>query len=62
MIGIICNINNTELCLNLRNEGLLSVPAADNILRFLPPLHITEEHAELCLNILKTILEKLRVN
>jgi len=62
MIGIICNINNTELCLNLRNEGLLSVPAADNILRFLPPLNITEEHAEICLNILKKILEKLRVN
>ena len=47
---------------NLRNEGLLSVPAANNILRLLPPLNITTEHADECINILKHTLEKLEVN
>ena len=62
MIGIICNMNNADLCSNLRNEGLLSVPAANNILRLLPPLNITTEHADACINILKDTLEKLEVN
>jgi acetylornithine/N-succinyldiaminopimelate aminotransferase len=62
MIGIICNMNNADLCSNLRNEGLLSVPAANNILRLLPPLNITTEHADACINILKYTLEKLEVN
>jgi acetylornithine/N-succinyldiaminopimelate aminotransferase len=62
MIGIICNINNAELCSNLRNEGLLSVPAGDNVLRLLPPLNITAEHADICLKILEKTLKKLEVN
>jgi acetylornithine/succinyldiaminopimelate/putrescine aminotransferase len=62
MIGIICNINNAELCSNLRNEGLLSVPAGDNVLRLLPPLNITSEHADICLKILEKTLKKLEVN
>ena len=62
MIGIMCNINNAELCSNLRNEGLLSVPAGDNVLRLLPPLNITAEHADICLKILNKTLKKLEVN
>jgi acetylornithine/N-succinyldiaminopimelate aminotransferase len=62
MIGIICNMNNAELCSNLRNEGLLSVPAGDNVLRLLPPLNITSEHADICIKILEKTLKKLEVN
>ena len=62
MIGIICNMNNAELCTNLRNEGLLTVPAGNNTLRLLPPLNITEEHADICLEILKNTLKILEVN
>jgi acetylornithine/N-succinyldiaminopimelate aminotransferase len=62
MIGIICNMNNAELCSNLRNEGLLSVPAGDNVLRLLPPLNITAEHADICLKILEKTLKKLEAN
>jgi len=47
---------------NLRNEGLLSVPAGDNVLRLLPPLNITSEHADICLKILEKTLKKLEVN
>ena len=59
MIGIICNMNNAELCTSLRSEGLLTVPAGNNILRLLPPLNITEEHADICLETLKNTLNKL---
>ena len=59
MIGIICNMSNVELCTNLRDQGLLSVPAGNNILRFLPPLNIEYEHAERCIEILKQTLNHM---
>jgi acetylornithine/N-succinyldiaminopimelate aminotransferase len=30
----------------LRDHGLLTVPAADNLVRFLPPLNITAQHLD----------------
>ena len=59
MIGIICNVSNVELCTNLRDQGLLSVPAGNNVLRFLPPLNIKYEHAEKCIEILKQTLDDM---
>ena len=59
MIGIICNVSNIELCTNLRDQGLLSVPAGNNVLRFLPPLNIKYEHAEKCIEILKQTLDDM---
>ena len=59
MIGIICNVSNVDLCTNLRDEGLLSVPAGNNVLRFLPPLNINLEHADKCIKILKITLDKM---
>jgi acetylornithine/N-succinyldiaminopimelate aminotransferase len=61
MIGIICNVSNIDLCTNLRDEGLLSVPAGNNVLRFLPPLNIKLEHADKCIEILKKTLDKMMV-
>ena len=55
-------MNNAELCSNLRHEGLLTVAAGNNILRLLPPLNITEKHADICIKILKNTLKKLEVN
>ena len=52
-------MNNAELCTSLRSEGLLTVPAGNNILRLLPPLNITEEHVGICLETLKNTLNKL---
>lgn len=60
MLGIICNMNNLDLCTKLRNEGLLSVPAGNNVLRFLPPLNITHEHLDKCLFIFKNTLDKIK--
>ena len=61
MIGIICNVSNIDLCKNLREKGLLSVPAGNNVLRFLPPLNIKLEHADKCIEIMKKTLDKMMV-
>jgi len=62
MLGIICNIKNSELCEGLRQEGLLTVAAADNILRLLPPLNIEKEHVDVCIDIIDKVLDKLDNN
>ena len=46
---------------NLREKGLLSVPAGNNVLRFLPPLNIKLEHADKCIEIMKKTLDKMMV-
>lgn len=61
MIGILCNMNNVDLCENLRQNGLLSVPAGNNVLRFLPPLNINNEHADKCIEILNNTLTNVKV-
>nr|WP_037257124.1 aspartate aminotransferase family protein [Rhodovibrio salinarum] len=46
MLGIRCHdqVANTDLGAALRQQGLLTVPAGDNIVRLLPPLVIDETH------------------
>ena len=53
-------INDTEesttawdLCLSLKENGLLAKPTHGNIIRFAPPLVITEEQLNHCLQIIK---------
>ena len=60
MIGIECKIKNLDLFNSLREEGLLSVPAAGNIVRFLPPLNINHSHIERALEILEKSMIKLK--
>ena len=58
-------INDTEdsttawdLCLSLKENGLLAKPTHGNIIRFAPPLVINEEQLNHCLQIIKqTIAE-----
>ena len=40
MRGLMCRVSNTDLIAACRNQGLLLVPAADNVARVLPPLII----------------------
>ena len=42
MLGLKANVPNSELQARLRAEGLLTVGAAENVVRFLPPLIIEE--------------------
>jgi acetylornithine/N-succinyldiaminopimelate aminotransferase len=46
MLGIRCRdqVTNADLGTALREEGMLTVPAADNVVRLLPPLVIDQSH------------------
>lgn len=52
LIGLKCAVPNTELAARLRENGMLTVPAGDNVVRLLPPLIIDESHVEQALDIL----------
>ena len=43
----------------LREEGVLAVPAGDNVVRFLPPLTIEEAQVEEAMLALERVCEKL---
>lgn len=43
MLGLKCKRSNTEIVQAAQAEHLLTVPAADNVIRLLPPLTISEE-------------------
>jgi ornithine--oxo-acid transaminase len=47
-----------DLCVAMKDNGLLAKPTHGNIIRFAPPLVITEEQLDECLTIIrKTFLE-----
>ncbi len=58
MIGIKLDesLNNKDICAELREKGLLTVPAADNVIRLLPPLNITEEHINEAVEIISQVV------
>lgn len=43
-----------EVCLRLRDHGLLAKPTHGDKIRFAPPLVITEEQLQECIHIIKT--------
>jgi acetylornithine/N-succinyldiaminopimelate aminotransferase len=47
MMGLQCKPQNIELVAALRERGMLTVPAGDNVVRLLPPLIIGEEEVDL---------------
>ena len=59
MIGLKTQHLNTEVATKLREHGLLTVPAADNIVRLLPPLTINEEEIDQAVAIIATGLKEL---
>jgi acetylornithine/N-succinyldiaminopimelate aminotransferase len=46
MLGIECVVPNRDLMAKLRDNGLLTVAAGDNVLRLLPPLIVEESHID----------------
>jgi acetylornithine/N-succinyldiaminopimelate aminotransferase len=46
MLGLKCKVPNTLLVQKLREDGMLVVPAGDNVVRLLPPLIIDEPEIE----------------
>ncbi|MFM7771014.1 MAG: aminotransferase class III-fold pyridoxal phosphate-dependent enzyme, partial [Bacteroidota bacterium] len=58
-------IDNTEdseqawnICLDLAKSGLLAKPTHGNIIRFAPPLCITENEMRECVSIIESVIEK----
>jgi len=47
MIGLKCKVENLQLLAGLRDRGMLSVQAGDNVVRLLPPLIVGEEEIDL---------------
>ena len=46
MMGFVCKITNLDMWNKLRDAGLLTVPADDNVVRLLPPLIIEKAHVD----------------
>ncbi|MDX1711502.1 MAG: aspartate aminotransferase family protein [Rhodovibrionaceae bacterium] len=53
MLGLKCVVANTEVVAGLREEGLLSVGAGDNVVRLLPPLILSDEEADIAIDTLE---------
>ena len=43
MLGLMCKATNTDIVKAGYDAGILTVPAADNVIRLLPPLNLTDE-------------------
>jgi len=48
-----------EICLLLKDRGLLAKPTHKNIIRLAPPLVITEKEIDECIQIIKGVLESI---
>lgn len=48
-----------DLCLQMKEHGLLAKPTHGNIIRFAPPLTITEAEIDQCLDIISTSVKKM---
>jgi acetylornithine/N-succinyldiaminopimelate aminotransferase len=59
MLGIRCIKPNMEVVAAAREEGLLTVPAGDNVVRFLPPLIISDEEISEAVERLERALARL---
>jgi acetylornithine/N-succinyldiaminopimelate aminotransferase len=55
MLGFVCKVTNLDMWNKLRDAGLLTVPADDNVVRFLPPLIIENSHADEAIYILDKV-------
>ena len=59
LIGLKCAVPAGGVVDALRDDGLLTVPAADNVVRFLPPLIADEGHADDAARILDGVCRRL---
>jgi acetylornithine/N-succinyldiaminopimelate aminotransferase len=59
MLGIKCEIPNTELANALKDRGLLVVGSGSNMVRLLPPLNIEHSHLERAIGIMDSALGEM---
>ena len=49
-----------NICMELKEKGLLAKPTHGNIIRFAPPLVINKKHLEICIEIVKNVFESFK--
>ena len=49
-----------NICMELKEKGLLAKPTHGNIIRFAPPLVINKRHLEICIEIIKNVFESFK--
>ena len=55
MLGLECAVPAGEMVGKLREAGLLTVPAAENVVRILPPLIIEQQHIDEAAQIIEKV-------
>ena len=60
LVGLKCAVPAGDVIDALRDDGLLAVAAADNVVRFLPPLIVDEDQLDDAVRILEVVCERLR--
>ena len=63
MLGLVCNeeagVVNVDVVAKLRERGLLTVGAAQNVIRLLPPLIVEDGHIDEALSILEAVAREI---
>lgn len=62
LLGLGCKVENRRLMAALRERGLMSAPAGQNVIRLLPPLIIDESHVAEAVQILAAACGDLRAS
>lgn len=57
MLGVKCFVPAGDVVVALQKEGMLTVPAGDNVARFLPPLNIEDSHIDEAIEIIDRVAE-----
>ncbi len=60
MIGIELKIEQTKFIKNLMDNKLLTIRAAENFVRILPPLNVKKSEIDQAINIIDKVCSKLR--
>ncbi len=60
MIGIELKDKRNEILQKLQEQKIIATPAGDNVVRFLPPYIVEKEHIDIVIEVLKSILEKIK--
>ena len=59
MLGLVCRASNADLVAAAYEMGVTTVPAADNTVRLLPPLTITDDEVAEALNRLERAAQRV---
>lgn len=59
MLGLMCKATNTDIVKAGYDAGILTVPAADNVIRLLPPLNLTDDEIAKAVDLLDQAAEQV---